>query len=128
MTPELTMLLWSVILTFTLIMVPATEALMKNGLKAQGGPRDDLPEASVFNKRAKRLCNNMFENMALFTPLVLIAHAAGVSTENTILGAQVFFYARVAHAVIYLAGWPMIRPLAWFIGVIGMVMIAVALI
>lgn len=124
MTPELTLLFWSVILTFVLILIPATEALMKNGPDVQGGPRDDMPEATVFNKRATRLSKNMIENMVLFVPLVLIASAANITNDMTILGAQIFFYARLVHAVIYLAGWPKVRPLAWFVGVIGMGLIA----
>lgn len=127
MTVELTMLLYSVILLFLLILVPAVNAIMQNGVMVQGGPRDDMPEASVLNKRATRLKDNMVENMALFAPLVLIAHAADISTGMTILGAQIFVYARIAHAVIYLAGWPGVRPLAWFASLIGMGMIAAAL-
>ncbi|MBO6505539.1 MAG: MAPEG family protein [Kordiimonadaceae bacterium] len=124
MTPELDLLLWSVILTFVLILIPAGEALRRNGAEAQGGARDNLPEPSIFNRRATRLYKNMLENMVLFTPLVLITHLAEASNSMTLLGAQIFFYSRVAHAVIYLAGWPMIRPLAWFASVIGMGMIA----
>lgn len=120
MTPELTLLLWSVILTFILIMIPAGEALRRNGPDIQGGARDNLPEPSIFNRRATRLAINMLENMVLFVPLVLIAHAASVSNDMTILGAQIFFYARVVHAVIYLAGWPKVRPIAWFVSVIGL--------
>lgn len=127
MTLEMTYLLWSTILTFVLIMIPAGDALLKNGADTQAGARDNVPEPSVFNKRASRLSTNMLENMVLFASLVLIANAANVSTENTVLGAQVFFYARLIHAVIYLAGWPKIRPLVWLISVIGMGMIAVAL-
>lgn len=124
MTPELDLLLWSVILTFVLILIPAGEALRRNGAKAQGGARDNLPEPSIFNRRATRLYKNMLENMVLFASLVIITHLAEASNSMTLLGAQIFFYARVAHAVIYLAGWPMIRPLAWFASVIGMGMIA----
>ena len=127
LTVELTMLLYSVILFFILIAIPATESILKNGLEAQAGARDSLPEPTTFNKRAVRLRNNLAENLLIFAPLILIAHAAGISTGNTILGAQMFFFARVAHAVIYLAGWPWIRPLAWFIGVVGCIMIALAL-
>jgi uncharacterized MAPEG superfamily protein len=128
MTLELTLLLWSVILTFVLILIPAGEAIIRNGVIAQGGSRDNLPEPSVFHKRATRLSTNMLENMVLFVPLVLIANATSISNDLTILGAQLFFYARVAHAVIYLAGLPMIRPLAWLVAVIGMGMFASALI
>ena len=127
MTIELTMLLYSVILLFLLILIPATESIIRSGVMAQAGPRDNLPAPSVFNKRATRLKNNMIENMVLFAPVVLLASAAGVSTGNTILGAQIFFFARVVHAVIYLAGWPMIRPLAWAVSLVGIIMIALAL-
>lgn len=127
MTPELTYLLWSVILTFVLIMIPAGDALLKNGLTIQGGSRDNVPEPSVFNKRAQRLRDNMLENMVLFAPLVLIANAADISSMLTITGAKIFFFARMAHAIVYLAGWPMIRPLIWFVSVIGMGMVGFAL-
>ena len=128
MTIELTMLFWSTILLLVLILIPAGVAIMNNGPLAQAGARDELPKPSVFHSRANRLAANMSENLILFLALILIAHAAGISTEYTVLGAQVFFYARVAHAVIYLMGWPMIRPLAWLAGVIGMGMVAAALI
>ena len=45
----------------------------------------------------------------------------------TVLGAELFFWARVAYALIYLAGWPWVRTLAWFVSVVGMVLIAIQL-
>jgi len=36
------------------------------------------------------------------------------------------FAARVAHSVTYLAGWPFIRPVFWFAGVIGCALIYLA--
>ncbi len=124
MSVELTMLFYSTILAFVLVVIPATKAILDNGAMTQAGARDDLPEPGVFRKRANRLVANMYENLLLFAIVVLIANAAGISNETTVQGAQLFFYARVAHAVIYLAGWPMIRPLAWAAGVVGIVMIA----
>lgn len=127
MTIELTFLVYSIILTFALILVPATVAILDNGVMTQAGSRDHLPEPSVFLKRATRLRNNMLENMVLFAALVLVAHAANVSNAMTVLGAQLFFGARIVHAVIYLAGWPLVRPVAWFAGVVGMILIALQL-
>ncbi|GHF22935.1 hypothetical protein GCM10017044_16660 [Kordiimonas sediminis] len=127
MSVELTMLLWSVILYFILIMIAARLALKENGVQAQAGPRDNLPEPSDTLKRYRRLASNMQENLLMFGLLVGIASAADISTSLTVLGAQLFFYARCAHAVIYIAGWPMVRPLAWISGVVGMGMIAYAL-
>lgn len=123
MTIELTMLVYSVILTLILIVIPATMSIMENGLAVQAGPRDGLPAPSVRNQRAVRLRNNMLENMVMFVALVLVANAAGVSNVMTVVGAQIFFFARVLHAIVYFGGWPWIRPVFWFLGVIGMLMI-----
>ena len=35
------------------------------------------------------------------------------------LGAQIFAYARLAHAVIYLLGLPWLRAVAWAAGIVG---------
>ena len=60
----------------------------------------------------------------LFAALVLIAAVAGKANATTAIGATLFFWARLAYAVIYLIGIPWLRTLAWFVGVIGMAMIA----
>jgi uncharacterized MAPEG superfamily protein len=43
------------------------------------------------------------------------------------MGAAIFFWARLAHAIIYLIGIPWLRTLAWAVSVIGMIIIAVQL-
>lgn len=129
MTIELTMLLYSVLLAFAIMLVPATDSLLRNGLLPMMGNRDNgLAEPSAWNNRAKRASANMAENLLWFAALVLIAHAAGVSTADTVLGAQLFFWGRVAHAGTYIAGVPHVRTLAWAVAVAGMGMIALALI
>ncbi|MBI1179454.1 MAG: MAPEG family protein [Alphaproteobacteria bacterium] len=127
MTPELTILVLSVFLTFVLILIPATQSVFQNGLKVQTGPRDHLPEPSVLNKRLRRLAANMIENMVLFAPLVLAAAAAEISNHWTVLGAQLFLAGRVIHAVVYAFGVPWIRPVFWGVAVVGMGMIAAQL-
>ena len=42
------------------------------------------------------------------------------------LGAELFFWSRVAHAVLYLAGVPWIRPVAWGVGMVGTIMVLAA--
>ena len=128
MTVELTMLVYSVILTFLIISVPAIGGILQNGLATQAGARDGLPEPTVFMKRARRLQDKMIENMGLFVPLVLVAQSAGISNAETVMGAQIFVVARLLHALIYLAGIPWLRPVAWAGAVLGMVMIGSALV
>ena len=78
--------------------------------------------------RAQRAHLNMLENLILFAILVLVAQAAGVRNGTTLLGAQLFFWGRVAHAVLYIAGIPWARTGAWFVSVIGLIMIALQLV
>jgi len=124
MSVELTMLLYSAILLFVIIVVQAGLAISQNGLLAQAGSRDNLPEPSVLRMRLQRLAANMQENLVMFAAVVLVANAAGVSNDTTALGASIFLYARLAHAIIYAFGWPMIRPLFYFISLYGMIIIA----
>ena len=127
MTIELTMLTYSVGLLVIVIAIQATAGILAQGIPAMAGSRDNLGEPTPFQSRSKRVAENHKEGLLLFAPLVLVASVAGVSTEMTVLGAQLFFYSRIAHAVIYLAGWPWIRPLAWAIGLAGTLLILIAL-
>jgi hypothetical protein len=45
----------------------------------------------------------------------------------TVMGAQLFLAARVAHAVLYLFGIPLVRPLAWAAGIAGTTMVFAAI-
>lgn len=124
---ELTMLAYSVALLFVIILIQANAGIMAQGLMPLANSRDDLPPPGAFQARMKRVVDNHREGLILFAPLVLIAAQQGISTSTTVLGAQLFFYARVAHAVLYIFGVPMIRPLAWAVGIVGTVMICLAI-
>ena len=72
------------------------------------------------------MVDNHREGLTLFAPLVIVAALIHVSNSWTVLGAELFFYARVVHAGLYLAGVPLIRPLAWAVGLIGTLMVLLA--
>jgi len=73
--------------------------------------------------RAQRAHCNMLENLILFAILTLTAKAAGVSNATTLLGAQLFFWGRIAHAILYIAGIPWARTAAWAVSIIGLILI-----
>ena len=123
MSVELLMLVYSAVLFLVVIVVQAGLAISQNGLMAQAGSRDNLPEPTVLRKRLQRLTANIQENLVMFAIVVLVANAAGVSNDTTALGATIFFYARVAHAIVYAFGWPMIRPFLYFVSLYGLVVI-----
>jgi uncharacterized MAPEG superfamily protein len=127
MSTELTLLAYAVALLIVLVLIQANVGVMKQGVAPMAGNRDALPPPSPFQARTKRLVDNHREGLAMFAPLVLIAALSDISNSWTVLGAQLFFYSRVAHAIIYLAGWPLIRSVAWLIGLVGTLMVLLAL-
>ncbi len=80
------------------------------------GTYDDLPDRA---QRSQRAHMNMVENLAPFAALVLLAHIAGQASEATVFGAALFFWARLAHAIVHIAGMPWIRTLAFTVAWIG---------
>jgi uncharacterized MAPEG superfamily protein len=124
MSPDLYYLLMSTILCFVQMLIAATGANTQVGLPALAGNREGLPEIVGWPGRARRAHLNMIENLVLFAALVLIAAVAGKANATTAMGAMIFFWARLAYALIYLIGIPWLRTLAWLVGVIGMAMIA----
>ena len=127
MSIELRMLAYSVALLFALMLIQGWAGIRAQGGRAMAGNRDNLKPPSVFQARTKRLVDNMRENLWFFAPLVLIAAQLGLSNSWTEGGAQLFFGASVAHAASYIAGWPYIRAVFWLAGVVGYVLIFLAL-
>ena len=123
MTAELSLLAWSAVLTFVQAMIPATILLMSRGMPLAVGNREDWPAGEGLCGRAQRAHRNMLENLPIFAALILVAHVGGASNDMTLLGAQLFFWARLVYAVVYIAGVPWVRTLVWFASVVGMVMI-----
>lgn len=127
MTVELTYLAYTIALFFVVVMAQATAGIRQHGGLTLANHRDNLPPPNTYLARMKRLTDNFRENLWFFAPLILIAAVAGISNQWTVLGAQIFFFARLAHAIWYAFGWPYVRPLFWFAGVIACVLIFLAL-
>jgi uncharacterized MAPEG superfamily protein len=128
MTPDLRILVWVVALTFIEVVVAALAANGQVGLPALAGNREGLRPLDGIAGRAQRAHRNMLENLPLFIALVLVAQIAGKADGTTLFGAQLFFWGRVAHWLIYLAGIPWLRTVAWAVSVVGMILIFIRLV
>jgi uncharacterized MAPEG superfamily protein len=127
MKPELTLLAWAVLLTVVQAVVAVQGAMMQAGLSTLAGNREGMPEIRGWAGRAARAHRNMLENLVLFAALVLAAAVAGKTNAMTLLGAQIFLYARIAYALVYVAGVPWLRTGVWTVSLVGLAMIFVQL-
>lgn len=127
MKPELTLLAWSVLLAFVQMLVAVAGHTLQVGLPALAGNREGVAQPAGWAGRAQRAHRNMLENLVLFAALVLIAVVSGRTNSMTLLGAQIFFWARLAYALVYLAGIPWLRTGVWSVSVIGMALVFAAL-
>jgi uncharacterized MAPEG superfamily protein len=123
MTPEMMYLVWSAALAFVLVLIAVGGAILQVGLPKIAGNREGLPDMRGWAGRAARAHRNLLENLVLFAILVLVARIAGVRNGMTLLGAQLFFWARVVHAFVYIAGIPWLRTGAWSVSIIGLLLI-----
>ena len=127
-TPELYSL--TLISTATALMwVPYVLARMTTHgvMRAIGNPGPGYPTDAPWADRARRAHINAIENLAVFAPLVLVGAIIEVSTKATVLSARIYVAARLAHYVIYAAGIPIVRTLAFLAGACATLAVAIAL-
>ena len=116
MTSELMSLTWVTALTALIWMPYVVNIILVRGLvDAVGYPQDPEP-MSPWAAKMKAAHANAVENLVVFATLVLIANAAGVSNETTVMACTVYFWARVLHLVSYTLAIPWIRTVAFVIG------------
>ncbi|HEY5936053.1 MAG TPA: MAPEG family protein [Kofleriaceae bacterium] len=121
MTPDVRLLAYAAVLCWVMIM---TAAMLKTrGIVNAGGNRDDLPDPSALAGRADRAAKNMLENLVLFTALLAAARMGNGDQDRIVLGARIFFWARVAYFPIYLAGIKHVRTVVWAVGIAGLALI-----
>ena len=104
--------------------IQATRNVLVLGLATAAGNQHGIDPWEGANDRLNRALRNLIEALAIYAPIAVSVHLLGVGNETTALGAKIFLGARVLHAVVYTAGVPWIRTGAWFIGVIGILMVA----
>ena len=126
--PELALLVWSVLLAFVQMLIAVSGATLQVGLPTLAGNREGLAPCTGWAGRAARAHHNMLENLVLFAALVLAAVVAGRTNGTTLLGAQLFFWGRVAYFLVYAAGLPWIRTATWAVSVAGLVIMLLQLI
>ena len=79
-------------------------------------PEPDLRPKAAWAERMMRAHNNAVEYLVIFAPLVILVDIYDISTPVTRYACLIYFFARVAHFIIYALAIPLLRTLAFLIG------------
>ncbi len=91
--------------------------LAETGLwAALKNPQPDVRPEAAWAFRLANAHRNALENLAVFAPLAIIVHLVQAGDTLTASASLIFVASRVAHAVIYTLGIPLLRTIAFFIG------------
>jgi uncharacterized MAPEG superfamily protein len=121
---EIQYLCWSVVLGLVQLIVATVMATRELGTKWNASPRDEqVKPKSVVTGRMLRAFANFKETFVFFVVAVLVVTVLGKGNGTSALGAQLYFWARVAYVPVYAAGIPVLRSLIWLVSLAGMVMV-----
>lgn len=127
MTPELTYLVYAVILLIVHMFVQAAASDLSKGLDWALGTQDEARDPSVVAGRLERALKNYVYNLPAFVALALTIKVSDLGTAATATGAALWFWARVAYVPAYASGIPYVRSVAWFASLVGLVMMLLPL-
>jgi uncharacterized MAPEG superfamily protein len=84
--------------------------------KALKNPEPDVRPHADWAYRTASAHRNAVENLIVFAPLAIIVHLLQLGSPLTASAALIFFTARIAHALIYAFGVPLLRTIAFTVG------------
>jgi uncharacterized MAPEG superfamily protein len=128
LTPELFWLTLTVILTGLLWVPYIINRSMVRGLgAAMDNPKPGDKPHAPWATRLMFAHDNAVENLVIFAPLVLILNQIDYSTKWTVWACAIYFWARVAHLVVYSLGLPVFRTVAFTVGFLAQAVLALAI-
>lgn len=127
--PILVLLTLSVALLVFHISLQGMLATKELGSQWNAGPRDDAREpVGKLAGRAARASANYRETYPGFVALALALAVAGDPSGWGLVGAWLWFVARLVYIPLYLAGIPYIRSLVWLVALAGLAIMAATVI
>lgn len=127
MSRELFWLAATVVLTGLLWVPYMIDRMRVRGLMAtMDNPKPHDTPQSPWATRLYFAHTNAVDNLVIFAPLVLILDSLNISTQVTAISCAVYFWSRLAHAVVYALGIPVLRTIAFLIGFAAQVVLALA--
>ena len=128
MTTETLVCLCTVGLAMLHLLSPALFGLANNGLSASLGTRDALsPTENKYGQRLDRANNNFKETLPLALGLLILVQLVDKQGGLSATGAWIYLSARLVYIPLYVFGVPFVRTIAWATSIVGLGLIAIAI-
>ncbi|MDN5924594.1 MAG: MAPEG family protein, partial [Xanthomonadales bacterium] len=110
------------------VLVAAALGTWQRGILWNASNRDGTPEPlNPYAARADRARKNFLETFVFFAAATLAVVLAGKHDTQTVLAAQIYFWARLAYLPVYIVGIPYLRTLIWAASLWGILQMLEAL-
>jgi uncharacterized MAPEG superfamily protein len=122
---EIRLLAWSCLLGLVHVIAASASGLQqRGGLDWASGNREGrTPEVTGAASRLERASKNFFETFPIFAALVLACVATGRHNTAVVLGAYLYFFARLIYLPVYGFGIPKIRSIIWCVAIVGILFV-----
>ena len=125
---EMQILFCALALGLVQLVLTVAAGLPVRGLTWAIGPRDE--PGKPFGKiagRLERAYKNFLETFVFFAVAVLVANGLDKHTAMSVLGAQIYIWARLIYVPAYVIAIPMTRTLVWTASLIGILLVMSAI-
>ncbi len=127
MTVELTLLGWAIVLGLLHAVATGQFTTLQHGIRYSLSPRDEARPLSGIGARVQRAFTNYMQTFPFFAAAILLAHVAGRHSWLTIVGAHMYFWARLVYVPLYAAGIPIARTIAFVVALLGIASVLIAI-
>jgi len=127
MTVEIAMLFWAAVLGIVQVGLQSLSFKKQVGNAYTVGARDEPLPPTGLAGRMERALRNFLETFPIFAAVILAVYATERSNQWSEIGAQIYFWGRLAYVPAYAAGLPWVRTFIWQIATIGIVLCMVPL-
>ena len=120
---ELQILFCAILLGLLQLLLATLASVAGRGLSWGVGARDEgWPEIGKVGARLDRAYRNFLETFPFFAAAALLVHALDKSAATSVLGAQIYIWARVFYVPAYTFGVPFLRTVIWMASLVGIIM------
>jgi len=125
---ELQILFCAILLGIIQLFLAIVTGVQQAGLAWAAGPRDEAKaHPGRIAGRLERAFENFLETFPFFAAGVLLVHALDKSTHTSVLGSEIYIWARVLYVPAYVVAIPFVRTLIWTASLVGILMVLAAL-